>query len=394
MKLSDLRTGAVVHAMSDRSVTGVWLIGGSTTTEGFRAGSVGELVPLIDGLRDELRDTMAIARARVPRLEEFAAGWGRRLLPPAVLGGEVDVVVVVSHSLLHGLPLHVVIGDDGAPVGTRCGFTYASSMTLFVHCAERNVARAVDPQTWTFDAEGEAAGCGYPPPSGTTAGGTDVIHRSPGFVGLAREIAELIDGERAVFGADFGYERASFKSHAWAPARRDVLCAVAHGYLDRDDHRFSGLLLDRGMGLAKRSMPIHGEWVMVKELPLRELPASTRTRGDAEVLTIAELAINIELECRLVLLLGCSAGWSRVLSGDEPASLAEMMLHLGATSAVAPLWDSPYGATRDWALTFMRAWARRGLPKALAAREAQRELTAAGLGPERAGVLAVRGDWL
>jgi CHAT domain len=196
VKLSDLRTGAVVHMMSDRSVAGVWLTG-DATTEGFRSGPLGELVPLIDGLRDELRDTMAIARARVPRLEEFAAGWGRRLLPPAVLGGEVDVVVVVPHSLLHGLPLHVVIGDDGAPVGTRCGFTYASSMSLFVHCAERNLARAVDLEAWTFDVEGEAAACGYPLPSGATAGGTDVIHRGPGFVDLAREISELIDGERS-----------------------------------------------------------------------------------------------------------------------------------------------------------------------------------------------------
>lgn len=397
-----MRVGAVVQCISDRLVAGVWLGPDERADSaepvpgtGFECGSVAELVPLIDALRDELRDTMAIARGRVPRLREFASGWGRRLLPDEVLAGSSDVVVVVAHSLLHGLPLHLVLGDDGAAVGTRAGFSYASSMSLFARCTERNSARQLDHQAWTFDAGDAAPVGGFPDARVIRAGGTDVIRRDGSFRELADAIAETVAGEHAIpDDSSFPYERASFKSAAWTYPPCDVACVVAHGHLDRDDHRLSGLLLDRGLGLVSRSVSLYGVPVQVKDLPLREVPASTRILGDAEVLTIAELAINVELQCELVALLGCSAGWSRVLAGDEPASLAETMLQLGAPSVIAPLWDSPYGATRAWALAFTRAWAREGQPKALAARSAQLALEADGMGPERCGVLTLRGDWL
>mgnify|MGYP006306330013 CR=1 FL=1 len=116
----------------------------------------------------------------------------------------------------------------------------------------------------------------------------------------------------------------------------------------------------------------------------------------AEVLTAAELEIDASLRTHLAVLLGCSAGWARVLQGDEPASLAETFLHIGAPSVVAPLWDSDVEAAREWMDHFCTAWMENGLPKALAAREAVRRMLDGQFAesPERMGVMALRGDWL
>lgn len=121
-----------------------------------------------------------------------------------------------------------------------------------------------------------------------------------------------------------------------------------------------------------------------------------RTATRAEILTSAELEVDGRIDAQLVVLLACSTGWGRVLDGDEPASLAESFLHIGAPSVIAPMWDSDYGPTREWAQRFFEAWAGQGYPKALAARHATRELRDGSYAdrPERLGALTLRGDWL
>jgi hypothetical protein len=68
---------------------------------------VHEMLPWLDALAGDLADPTAIAEADLPELEAFASGWGRRLLPPAVLSSPPHVLVLVPNGFLHTLPLHL-----------------------------------------------------------------------------------------------------------------------------------------------------------------------------------------------------------------------------------------------------------------------------------------------
>ena len=95
----------------------------------------------------------------------------------------------------------------------------------------------------------------------------------------------------------------------------------------------------------------------------------------------------------LTILLACSAGASDVLQGDEPASLAEALVRLGSVSVIAPMWACDHLLARTWIQAFLAAWNRRGMPKAMAAREA---FLALGDGTDvtELGPIHLRGDWL
>lgn len=215
------------------------------------------------------------------------------------------------------------------------------------------------------------------------------------FGAICRELSDLFPGDRTVF-AHGRYPSSRNSAKAAFRCKADVVVVMAHGFIDRRRHEFSGLLLWRDMGIAARTIPVQGDrYFDFRDLPLRRFPAEIPTSAPAEVLTAAELEIDAPLETQLVALLGCSAGTGRVRQGDEPASLAESFLHVGAPSVIAPQWDSDIDATRDWTRHFLDHWVHRGFPKAFAAREAFRKTEAAFNGnPEKFGVMTLRGDWL
>jgi CHAT domain-containing protein len=143
-----------------------------------------------------------------------------------------------------------------------------------------------------------------------------------------------------------------------------------------------------------RPIPLYGEPISFRDLPLRLVPPTVATASPTEVLTAAELEIDAAVAARLILLLGCSAGSGRVLQADEPASLAETFLHIGAVSVIAPAWASDVEATTRWVDAFADAWIGTDAPTAIAVRQATRQLINDGYGLERAGALTLRGDWL
>jgi CHAT domain-containing protein len=356
------------------------------------------VLPRVDRLREELRDTMALARGRVPRLREFAEGWGRDLLPEVLRAPapEVDVVVVVPHAFLHDVPFHLVrAGPEGETLGSAVGISYASGRSLFVRCASRNPARARDAKRWSL---GPSSNSSPARPRSLIGGGADVLTgRHEPFRALARSLAGFFDPERVTDFGDWPYSRAAVKA-AFRGEPVDAVCVVAHGYTDLLDHRMSGLLveLDPG-GIVLRAIPLHGgRHFDFRDLPLRRFPATVHAQSRAEVLTAAELEVDGHIETQLVVLLACSAGWGRVLQGDEPASLAESFLHIGAPSVLAPMWDSDYEPTGDWIRGFFEGWVELGYPKALAARHVTRRMEEGRYAgrPERLGAMAMRGDWL
>ncbi|MGQ0569515.1 MAG: CHAT domain-containing protein [Armatimonadota bacterium] len=397
MKISDLRVGAVSYTVTGASVCGQWIDPRGTRSHHV-LGVTSDIVRRIDGLREEMRDTMAVARGRVPRLREFTEGWGKDLLPPPVAESPPDVLVIVPHTMLHDVPIHLVrCGQAGEPLCCTVGITYSSSQTLFVRCVGRNPARAANPDFWTFD--GNSTPQAHPLPATMKAGAADVLTgQHNAFLELAGALAPFFRGDVIVFGQEgFAYSRTAVKA-AFRGEPPDVLCVVAHGYVDPQNHRFSGLMIQRDdVGVTRRAIPLHGgRYFDFRDPPLRDFPTSVRAACPAEVLTSAELEIDAHIRTHLVVLLACSAGWGRVLQGDEPASLAESFLHIGAPSVLAPMWDSDYEVTREWIHHFFTAWMHLGQPKALAVRHAMRTMYGGQCAdrPERLGALALRGDWL
>ncbi|HEX9041055.1 MAG TPA: CHAT domain-containing protein [Trebonia sp.] len=382
-----LRVAALVYQVSDERI-GVTYVAPDGDREEQWLVDVASVLPGLDELRAELNDGMALARGRVPRLRDFGSGWGRALLPEVMLADPPDVLVVVPHAILHDVPLHLVRGtDDGLPLGCRAGVSYISSMSLFARCAARNPARSQDPTAWPPPT---------PRPRTLAAGGADQLTGREGmFRAVPLMLADLFSGTDLIDRQPPGMTRRTVKDAVAADP--DVLMLVAHGIVDRGDHRMSGLLLHEQQDAGWWEIELApGRRAEFRDLPLVDGPGLSNRGEPVELLTASELEINAKLNSELVMLLACSAGSGQVLEGDEPASLAETVLRLGAVSAVAALWDTDFAATRDWVAAFFTAWLNRGYPKALAARHAMRQLYArvGGERPDLCGALTVRGDWV
>lgn len=396
MRVTDVRLGSLLYAVTADEIRGLYRDPEGATTH-FAVGPTARLAPLMDALRSELGNAMNVASGDVPGLHAFADEWGRGFLPDGFDPESLDALVVVPHALTHYLPMHLIRlpGREGC-LGGMVALTYCSSRSIFQRCVSRNPARGQDLGAWRF-AEAEPPRRALAPQS-VVAGGCDVIAgQDDAFLAICRELAGLLPGESTVFGeTGIGYSRNAAKAVFRLTPPRDVMLVMAHGFIDSRNHQFSGLLMWRDLGVALRTLPVQGErYFDFRDLPLRRFPPEIPTTAAAEVLTAAELELDAPLETQLVVLLGCSAGFGRVRQGDEPASLAETFLRVGAPSVVAPQWDSDIDAAADWARHFLAGWVRDGLPKAFAAREAYRKTETTFNGhPEKFGVMALRGDWL
>ncbi|GLH98858.1 CHAT domain-containing protein [Phytohabitans aurantiacus] len=409
MKVDDLSVHALLYSVHHDSLRALWIE--DEDRREVVLCRTDEFLHEADALREELGRTFEVAIGRMPLLNRFMTTWGRMLVPAEIRAHPPDVLVVVPHALVHDLPLHLVVTDIGGPLGTVCGIAYCSGMTLFQRCASRNPLRRLDLDTWRF--EEEAAPRGHRTGRTLRVGGVDVLAaHDDGFERLAAALAASFrDGEVTTVGGqdqegaswmrpmrlDRRFVLSQFDAHRESLVDRgpDVLCIVAHGDLDLERHQLSGLLLaapPRGIGLHKVDFTVDGKRVRRTLLPLRVAPP-VNTALVTEVLTAAELELSGTSSSELVCLLGCSAGSGRLLQADEPASLAESFLKLGSPSVVAPMWDAHVDATYEWMACFFEAWIQRGKPKALAGRDATAEVSTR-YGPERAGVLTLRGDWL
>jgi CHAT domain-containing protein len=382
---STLRVGAVSYLIDRNGVHA--LVSMDSADHWTHLGTQGDEPTRVDNLRRELRDVRAVAGGRTPQLTEFAESWGKTLLPREVLEHPPDVLVVVPHGWLHDLPLHLVSSDDGRPLGTRSGITYASSHTLFTRCTERNQRRKASDAA-EFDATppwtGPARECKV------RIAVADVRHDDDR---LFEVVAEAVAGAFARDSVATG--PASLHTLREATAQEaDVLCLIAHGWINPGDHLTSGLLVLEALGTTEFPVIAHETTFRLRDLPFGQPPAGLDLARPTVLLTTAQLEIFFESKQELILLLGCSAGSGRLMRADQPTSLAERFLQCGAASVVAPLWDIDISSTAAWAEAFLQAWHRGMMPKALAARYALSKLHDDGVGLERAGALTLRGDWL
>jgi hypothetical protein len=364
-------------------------------------GSVGGFLEPAAALRDELADPVKVARRRLPRLDEFVRGWGRALLPAETLRDPPEVLVVVPHGFLHQLPLHLTLTDDGRALAVHAGVTYCSSLALFRRITQRRAATR-GPHVAVgggFDAlaDGEDR---------LTALAGEIVSQFPAMPARAAAVPEVPEVVHVGANTNWGALAAQLRDLADASepplsrlrAKRllsdsgvDAVCLVAHGFIDPQRHRDSGLLLASGLD-TWRQLRVHGRSMSFPDRPLRDSPTTLPIRRQAEVLTVTELELDGAARGQVVLLLACSAGSSVLLRADEPGSLAEALVRLGSRCVIAPMWDCDERLAAAWAEAFLDAWAVDDQPIALAARSGFRAL-GDGRDPSDLGPFHVRGDW-
>ena len=405
--------------MEDRSEAGVgWvaedvrLLAYSVTADRIRAvelgpertvehdlGSSTAVLDRCDGLMEELRSPAALSQASPPQLCRFAKDWGRSLLPPQWLEQPPAVGIVVPNWLLHYLPLHVVTVDSGLPLCTASGLTTCSSLTMLLRCLGRST-RSEDPSAEglvdVFVPEDAAPAGSHLAVAADALGHADLewrqlaarLLRHAGFDSVDDEVLEL-------------HAFADLVSLALSRRFYEFVAIVAHGITDGLDPLASGMLLRQNPhGMALRRISVLGSTqdedgipYQLQGLPVTDLRAAVTPRFDVDMLTAGQLELTAHLECQLVALLGCSTGAPRLLAGDQPLSLAEMVLRIGAAAVVAPMWDVTMTAVEAWMTAYLSAWRRDLRSRAEAARLASDALHRSGAPLQDVGCLTLRGAW-
>jgi hypothetical protein len=423
MRVADLKVGLLAYYVGTDNVYAL-LVDQQGDVRRFRLLSCRQASPLIDDLRDAMEQPLAFPPSEVAAVfHDFCHDWGRRLLPPPEALEPFDVLVVVPHHFLHGLPLHLVsAGGDGAMLSTSHGVTYCSSGTLFVRCVERNRARFADPRAWTFagsgtdgtgDTDGTDGTDGDAPPQRPdrtcvsigvdVLTGKDAAYRdlAASFAGRFRKVRPVATREEL--------KNVLNTVHREKLDSPDAICIVCHGYVDPATADRSGLLLCGRRGVRfMRNYELHRQtMIRVADYPFAEIPAYLEPVGpqlapegffEPETLTVGELKINCTTEAELVALFGCSTGTGSVGAADEFDTLAYQWLKAGAASVLANMWEADLLITDKWVQQFVANWLDAGQPKAIAARNATRSFLAQDPGavtrPYAWGSLALFGDWL
>jgi CHAT domain len=356
-------------------------------------GPSAKLLDAYDAVQRELSSPAALSQPTLPALERFAAEWGRALLPSLWLSDPPQYGVLIPHALLHALPLHLIRTDSGNPLCAAAGVSLCSSLTLLKHCLGRAPTRKrVDP---LMDDGGQ--------PTRSFAAGADVLGSSD--EAWRRLPARLLDAcGAAVDGPDPEAPPASFRdvvARMLAGHAYELIVIAAHGYHDRLDALTSGLLLRQNqLGFMVRTLDVpasssdtDGTPYRTQDLPVRELPAHLEPTRPAELLALAELERSAHIVCPLVALLGCSTGRAVLYPGDQPLSLAETFMRIGAAAVLAPMWDVGVTAVEAWMRAFLQAYWVEGVARAEAARRASRDRVDDGAPLHEAGCLVLRGDY-
>ncbi|HEY1350310.1 MAG TPA: hypothetical protein VGF67_11870 [Ktedonobacteraceae bacterium] len=111
----------------------------------FRLASNQQLFARLDQLRALLEGEYSPDAWASAVMHDFAYRWGRELRPPYPSLKPFDILVIVGHHTLHGLPLHMIwLEEEHEFLATAHGITYCSNATLFTRCVDRNLLRRLD----------------------------------------------------------------------------------------------------------------------------------------------------------------------------------------------------------------------------------------------------------
>ncbi|MGC4817152.1 CHAT domain-containing protein [Micromonospora sp. DT63] len=233
-----------------------------------------------------------------------------------------DLVYLVPHRLLHGLPLHALL-VGGAPLVARHPVAYAPVSGLLP--LSQNAAKG----------SGRLESC---------------VSIGAVFTEEAQEVAEL-----------FGTEAVELTEIS--PETIAELCA------DKDVCHFSC------------HARFNEHYPLSSGLELRPTPGRRRTISDVDGLLTARQIMRMRLNTELVCLSACETAISQVSEGDELLGLIRAFLYAGAPSVTASLWSVDAETTRTLMVAFYRnlrqAWVESGrIDKAEALRQAQLQVMA------------------
>jgi hypothetical protein len=392
----DLRVGALVYFVGSHDAHGV-LVAPEGVSHRFHVGQVADLIPQVASLVSALRDPGGGA-ARVA-FDRFAGDWGATLLPPELMVTGLDVLVVIPHHLLHGLPIHAVLMGD-QPIAAQYGVTYCSSLRLLLHAMGHNPLRVHRP-SWEFTLEGPATPLGRDRTCVVYSG--DVVSSRPEYEQLAESFCAHFDTSFRVGSDDV--TAGTVDTRGWfkvvAPhAKFRIFCAVCHGFADETTPSLSGLLVGTGPDV-RSSFPLNLKddvSFRIRDWPFRMPPAELPGihTGNVEVLTALEVAVGPTPATELACLLGCSTARGEPMASDDVASLAHQWLKTDTGTVLATLWGLDLQVLSMWLPHFLSNWVGRQQPKAIAWRQAARALIAErpDLPPGQWATVALLGDWL
>lgn len=393
LRVSGLRVGLLAYFVGIDHIFAV-LAGQDGRKSKFQLASCAEVLPTVDRLFEAIEGGCSPAQSTA-LFEDFSSGWGHKLLPPPASLEALDVLVIIPHFVLHGLPFHAIGWEKGGEfLGSRCGVVYAPSGTTFARCVDRNPIRRHDLKEWHFGLNGGEAAGAPPAPRRCVAAGIDVKFQHTDEYGRLA----------AIFSKAFVEGNLTWPGRQWIkPSVNDariaeVTCIVCHGHYDQDVPERSGLLLGSNPGIGfERTVRLHGgEKYLFRDLPFHFVPPEIITRAEcfAEILTIDELMVDCESRAELVALLGCSTATGRVASADDLVSFAVQWLHVGAASVLASLWTLDFDVAQRWIPRFLDNWVVKRQPKAIAWREAIREEIKLKTPISDWAVFSLFGDWL
>ena len=170
-----LRTGILAYLVGRSHVYGL-LRAPDGHTNVYRFLSLQDAVPLIDGMSAALNATCSEGVAET-LFRKFMDEWGQSLLPPASALANLDILTIIPHSIIHGLPFHIVkVKGCSEPLGLYCGISYAPSATAAARCARRNPMRRAELGKWTFPLANGQPEFAPPAPAKCAALANDVIY--------------------------------------------------------------------------------------------------------------------------------------------------------------------------------------------------------------------------
>jgi CHAT domain-containing protein len=195
------------------------------------------------------------------------------------LADEIDgteSLLVVPHGLLHYVPFHAFVGQDGVPLADRVVVSYAPSASVLFACLTRTPAEA--------GGLGRALVMGVPDAA-------------------APLVASEVDALRELFGPQhvFSGEQATEATFYHLAPEADLIHLASHAVFREDNPLFSALRLYDG-------------WLSLYDL------------------------YALRLRAWLVTLSACETGVSDVLAGDELVGLSRGFFQAGASSLVVSLW--------------------------------------------------------
>lgn len=403
------------------------------TTTDIELCSTRDLLDEVDALMSELNTPALLSRPICPELERFASEWGRKLLPPAWLADPPETCVLVPHTFLHGLPLHLIRTNSGDPLCVASAVSVTSSLTALRHAlqrsawatdladqfiavrrkeAERRYAKADRRHAKAERRYGESgprldrSAAGYlSTGSRWLAAGVDALGANDdAWRTLPAELVKICAPE-----SDQSIIESADQSLRTVLANRlvgqeyDLVVLAAHGHRNPLDALDGGIVLrsspePRGLVLKPvfgRESDTDNVPFLFQDLPQRDLAPELSPSQPAELLSVAELEDKrVHLVCPLVVLLGCSTGRPVIHPGDQPQSLAEMFLRMGAAAVVAPMWDVRISVVREWATAFLEKLGERtDRGRGAAARDASRALHERGAPLQDVACMVLHGDY-